>query len=130
MGVNRVTLLGNLGADPEMREVNGVVCCNAKIATEARTYDHRTDSHRQMLTWHRAFFFAKLGEQASVSLKKGVGVYIEGHLSPRVWVNKAGVKNYACDVIVSSFQIVSGRRLYEPDDEDDPHEAMKRDRLS
>ncbi|MCL2626095.1 MAG: single-stranded DNA-binding protein [Cystobacterineae bacterium] len=113
-GVNKVILVGNLGADPEVRFTpSGQAVANFRIATSEGWKDK--DGQKQERTeWHRIVVWGKLGELCGEYLKKGRQVYLEGRLQTREWNDKEGKKNYTTEVVVSNVCFLGspeGRRM-------------------
>lgn len=108
--VNKVTIIGNLGRDPELRHMpNGTAVCAVSIAT-SRNWKDKTSGERQEETeWHRVVFFDRLAEVAGEYLKKGSSIYIEGRLKTRKW-EKDGVDHYATEIIVTELTMLGDRR--------------------
>ncbi|NLY16613.1 MAG: single-stranded DNA-binding protein [Gammaproteobacteria bacterium] len=99
-GVNKCILIGNLGADPEVRYMpNGNAVCNIALATSDSWKDKQTGEQQERTEWHRVVFFGKLAEIAGQYLRKGSKVYVEGRLQTREW-EKDGIKRYTTEVIV------------------------------
>lgn len=99
-GVNKCILIGNLGADPEVRYMpNGNAVANTTLATSDSWKDKQTGEQQERTEWHRVVFFGKLAEIAGQYLRKGSKVYIEGRLQTREW-EKDGIKRYTTEVIV------------------------------
>lgn len=89
--VNKVILIGNLGADPEMRAFpSGDTLCNLRLATSEQWKDKTTGEQRESTEWHRVVLFRRLTEIAHQYLKKGAQVYIEGRLRTRKWQDSDG----------------------------------------
>ena len=109
--VNKVTLIGNLGRDPEVRYApSGAAVCNITIAT-SRSWKDKTSGERQEETeWHRVVFYDKLAEIAGQYLKKGKPVYIDGRLKTRKWTDKDGVEKYTTEIIANEMTMLSDRR--------------------
>ena len=109
--VNKVTLIGNLGRDPELRHMpNGTAVCAVSIAT-SRNWKDKTSGERQEETeWHRVVFYDKLAEIAGQYLKKGKPVYIDGRLKTRKWTDKDGVEKYTTEIIANEMTMLSDRR--------------------
>ena len=98
--VNKVILVGNLGADPETRYApSGDAICNIRIATTDTWKDKATGEKKEATEWHRVVFFGKLAEIAGQYLKKGRQVYVEGALRTRKWQDKEGQERYTTEVI-------------------------------
>lgn len=102
--VNRVTLLGNLGRDPEVRSfANGGKVVNLRIAT-SETWKDKDGNRQEKTEWHSvAIFNEKLGEVAEKYLRKGSKVYIEGKLETRKWTDTAGQERYSTEVTLRNF---------------------------
>lgn len=108
--INKVTLIGNLGRDPEVRYTpSGSAVCNVTIAT-SRNWKNRDSGERQEETeWHRVVMYDKLAEIAGQYLKKGRSVYIEGRLKTRKWQDKEGRDTYTTEIIADQMQMLGGR---------------------
>jgi single-strand DNA-binding protein len=109
-GVNKVILLGNLGADPEKRETpSGLVITNLRIATTEQWTDKQTGEKRDSTEWHRVVLFGRLGEIAAQYLQKGSQVYIEGRLQTRKWQGQDGQDRYTTEIVAGEMQLLGGR---------------------
>lgn len=98
-GVNKVTLLGNLGADPDVQHMqDGKVICNLRVATSESWKDKQTGEKVTKTEWHRVSFFGPLAEVCAKWLKKGSKVYIEGSIHTRKWQDKDGQDRYTTGV--------------------------------
>lgn len=108
--VNKVTLIGNMGRDPELRySPSGAAVCNTSIAT-TRSWKNRDTGEKQEETeWHRVVFYDKLAEIVGEYLKKGRPVYIEGRLRTRKWQDKEGRDCYTTEVIADQMQMLGSR---------------------
>ena len=105
-GVNKVILLGNLGNDPDVRNMpSGGAVTNISVATSDTWKDKNTGQQQDRTEWHRVVFFNRLAEIAGEYLKKGSKVYIEGSLRTRQW-EKDGVTRYATEIIASEMQML------------------------
>ncbi|MBD1225976.1 single-stranded DNA-binding protein [Xenorhabdus griffiniae] len=103
-GVNKVILIGNLGADPEIRYMpnnNGVVA-NITLATSESWRDKQSGEIREKTEWHRVVIFGKLAEVAGEYLRKGSQVYIEGSLQTRKWQDQSSQDRYTTEIVVST----------------------------
>lgn len=99
--LNKVELIGNLGADPELRYLqNGGAVANLNIATSESWKDKTTGEKKEQTEWHRVVIFGKLAEVASEYLRKGSKVFIEGSLRTRKWQDQAGVERYTTEINV------------------------------
>lgn len=104
-GINKVTLVGNLGNDPEVRYLtNGDAVTNITIATSESWKDKNSGQMQDKTEWHNVTFFGKLAQIAGEYLRKGSQVYIEGKLQTRKWQDKKGQDRYSTEVIVDSFK--------------------------
>ncbi len=109
-GVNKVILVGNLGADPEVRYTqSGSPVANLRIATSERWKDKQSGEPQERTEWHRVVLFGKLGEIAEQYLKKGSQVYIEGRLQTRKWQGQDGQDRYSTEVVGGDMQMLGGR---------------------
>ena len=108
-GVNKVILVGNLGADPETRyTANGGAITNIRLATSENWKDKQTGENQERTEWHRVVLFGKLGEIAGEYLKKGRQVYIEGSLRTNKYTDKEGVERYSTDIVANEMQMLGG----------------------
>jgi len=109
-GVNKVILIGNLGADPETRSMpSGMTVANIRIATSESWKDKQSGEQKERTEWHNVAMFGRLGEIAGEYLRKGSQVYIEGSLRTRKWQDKEGRDRYTTEVIASDMQMIGGR---------------------
>ncbi|MBX9848286.1 MAG: single-stranded DNA-binding protein [Rhodocyclaceae bacterium] len=108
--VNKVILVGNLGADPESRFMpNGDAVCNVRLATTESWKDKASGEKREITEWHRVVFYRRLAEIASQYLKKGTPVYVEGRIRTRKWQDKEGQERYTTEIEATEMQML-GRR--------------------
>ena len=109
-GVNKVILIGHLGADPETRAMpSGSSVANLRIATTESWRDKQSGEQQERTEWHRVALFGRLAEIASEYLKKGSQVYIEGSLRTRKWQDKQGNERYSTEIIGNELQMLGGR---------------------
>lgn len=109
-GVNKVILVGNLGADPETRyTASGSAITNIRIATSESWKDKQTGENQERTEWHRIVFFNRLAEIAGEYLRKGSQVYIEGSLRTRKWQDQSGQDRYSTEVVASEMQMLGSR---------------------
>lgn len=109
-GINKVILVGNLGADPETRYTAGGACiCEVRLATSESWKDKTTGQQQERTEWHRVTFFGKLAEISGQYLKKGSQIYIEGKLRTDEY-EKDGVKKFSTKVIADEMQMLGGKR--------------------
>ena len=107
--VNKVTLIGNLGRDPEMRYMpNGDAVANVSIATTS-SYKDKEGKKIETTEWHRTVFFGKLAEIVGEYCKKGSQIYVEGALRTRKWQDKDGVEKYTTEVVGGEMKLLGGR---------------------
>jgi single-strand DNA-binding protein len=104
--VNKVTLIGNLGRDPEVRYTNdGAKIVHLAIATSERWRDRNSGEMRDRTEWHRVVIFnERLGEVAEKYLQKGRSVYLEGQLQTRKWTDQQGQEKYTTEVVLQRFR--------------------------
>jgi single-strand DNA-binding protein len=108
-GINKVILVGNLGADPEMRHTGGgTAVTTLNIATSESWTDKQSGEKVEKTEWHRVKMFGRLAEIAGDYLKKGRQVYIEGSLRPDKYTGKDGIERYSTDIIASEMQMLGG----------------------
>ena len=110
-GVNRVTLIGNLGQDPDIRFTqNQKQVANVSIATSESWTDKNTGQKQEKTEWHRVVFFDRLAEIVGQYLKKGSKVYIEGKLQTRKWQNQQGVDQYTTEIVANEMQMLDSNQ--------------------
>lgn len=108
-GVNKVILVGNLGADPELRYTPaGSPVATFNVAT-SETWKDKDGNAQERTEWHRIVVWNKLAEVAGEYLKKGSQVYLEGRLTTRNWQDKDGVKRYTTEIVAQTF-LMLGRK--------------------
>lgn len=108
--VNKVILVGNLGADPEVRYLpSGDAIANIRLATTDRYKDKASGEMKEATEWHRVAFFGRLAEIVSEYLKKGSAVYIEGRLRTRKWQGQDGQDRYSTEIVADQMQMLGGR---------------------
>lgn len=109
-GVNKVILIGHLGADPETRAMpSGMTVANLRLATTENWKDKQSGETQERTEWHSVALFGRLGEIAAEYLRKGSQVYIEGRLRTRKWQDKEGRDRYTTEIIGSEMQMLGGR---------------------
>ena len=109
-GINKVIIIGNLGADPETRAMpSGTTVANLRVATSESWRDKQTGEQQERTEWHRVALFGRLAEIAGEYLRKGSQVYIEGSLRTRKWQDKQGNERYSTEIIGSDLQMLGGR---------------------
>lgn len=108
--VNKVILVGNLGADPETRyAASGDAICNIRLATTDSWKDKNSGEKREVTEWHRVVLYRKLGEVAGQYLRKGSQVYIEGKIKTRKWQDKDGQDRYTTEIEADTMQMLGSR---------------------
>ncbi|PCE30274.1 single-stranded DNA-binding protein [Burkholderia ubonensis] len=108
--VNKVILVGNLGADPEVRYLpSGDAVANVRLATTDRYKDKASGEFKEMTEWHRIAFFGRLAEIVSEYLKKGSSIYIEGRIRTRKWQGQDGQDRYSTEIVADQMQMLGGR---------------------
>jgi len=109
-GVNKVILIGHLGADPEVRYMpSGGAVANVRIATSESWKDKQTGELRERTEWHNVVFYQRLAEIVGEYLRKGSQVYVEGRLQTRKWTDKEGRDRYTTEIIANEMQMLGGR---------------------
>ncbi len=108
-GVNKVILIGNLGADPDTRYTgSGTPICTLSVATTESWMDKQSGQRQERTEWHRVKVFGKLAEICQEYLRKGRQVYIEGSLRTDKYTGKDGIERYSTDIIANNMQMLGG----------------------
>ncbi|CAM4389992.1 MAG: Single-stranded DNA-binding protein [Legionellaceae bacterium] len=106
-GINKVILIGNLGAEPEVRATPaGSTVTTVRLATSDTWTDKKTGEKQERTEWHRVVFFNRLGEIAGQYLKKGSKVYVEGAIRTNKWQDKDGQDRYTTEIIADEMQML------------------------
>ena len=109
-GINKVILVGNLGADPESRTTpSGLTVTNIRVATTERRRDRQSGEQIEETEWHRVVMFDRLAEVAREYLRKGSQVYLEGQIRTNKWQDKEGNDRYTTEIIARDMQMLGGR---------------------
>ena len=109
-GVNKVILVGNLGADPETRSMpSGMTVTNIRIATSESWKDKASGAQQERTEWHSIALFGRLGEISAEYLRKGSQVYVEGKLRTRKWQDKQGNDRFTTEIIADNMQMLGAR---------------------
>lgn len=109
-GINKVILIGNLGADPEVRYMpSGGAVTNVRLATSETWRDKQSGEKQEKTEWHRVVFFGRLGEIAGEYLRKGSKIYVEGRLQTRKWQAQDGSDRYSTEIVANELQMLDGR---------------------
>lgn len=116
-GINKVILIGNIGADPEVRYMpNGNAVATISVATSEGWKDKQTGERQERTEWHRVVCFNRLGEIVGEYTRKGSKVYIEGSLRTRKWQDNQGQERYTTEIVASDLQMLDakGSTSFEP----------------
>ena len=109
-GINKVILVGNLGADPETRYMpSGSAVTNLSVATSESWKDKQTGEQKERTEWHKVAMFNRLAEIAAEYLRKGSQVYIEGKLRTRKWQDRDGNDRSTTEIVADEMQMLGGR---------------------
>ncbi|MBS0365154.1 MAG: single-stranded DNA-binding protein [Proteobacteria bacterium] len=109
-GINKVILIGHLGADPETRAMpSGSTVANLRIATTESWRDKQSGEQQERTEWHRVALFGRVAEIAAEYLRKGSQVYIEGSLRTRKYQDKQGNERYSTEIVGNDMQMLGGR---------------------
>ena len=109
-GINKVILVGNLGADPETRHLpSGTPVTNIRLATTDAWKDRQSGEQQERTEWHRVVFFGRLAEIAAEYLRKGRQVYVEGRLRTNKWQTQDGQDRWSTEIVASEMQMLGGR---------------------
>jgi single-strand DNA-binding protein len=107
--VNKAILVGNLGADPEVRYLpSGDAVASIRLATTDRYKDKQSGEFKEATEWHRVSFFGRLAEIVSEYLKKGSSVYIEGRIRTRKYQAQDGTDRYSTEIVADQMQMLGG----------------------
>jgi single-strand DNA-binding protein len=110
-GVNKVIIIGNLGAAPEVRYTqNSTAVTTLSVATAETWKDKQTGEQREQTEWHRVVMYRRLAEIAGEYLRKGSKVYIEGKLQTRKWTGEDRVERYTTEIVGNEMQMLDGPR--------------------
>lgn len=108
-GINKIILVGNLGQDPETRNLpSGDAVTNVSVATSEQWKDKKTGEQRERTEWHKVAFFGRLAEIAAQYLRKGSQIYVEGKLRTRKWQDRDGNDRWTTEVIADELQMLGG----------------------
>ncbi len=109
-GVNKVILVGNLGADPETRyTAGGSAVTNVRLATTDAWTDKHTGEQQERTEWHRIVFWGRLAEIAAEYLRKGSQIYVEGRIQTRKWQGKDGQDRWTTEIVGNEMQMLGSR---------------------
>ena len=122
-GINRVTLMGNLGADPELRATQaGLPVCDLRLATH-RGWTDRDGEQQEETEWHRIVAWDKLASNCHRHLVKGSQIYVEGRLRTRKWTDRDGNDRWSTEVVASNVVFLGARRTEDQHSVQDPTQA-------
>ena len=125
--INKVELIGNLGADPEVKAMpSGGNVVNLRLATTRRWKDRNTGERKDATEWHRVVCFNRTADIAAQYLKKGSQVYIEGRLQTRKWQAQDGTDRYSTEVVANSLTML-GKKSTESDTSDTANNSAPND---
>lgn len=109
-GVNKVILLGNLGADPEVRYMpNGDAVATISLATSESWKDKNTNETNERTEWHRVVFFRRQAELVGEYLEKGSKLYVEGRLRTKRWTDRENIERFTTEVLATEMQFIDFR---------------------
>ena len=109
-GVNKVIIVGNLGADPDAKSMpSGNMVANFSVATTESWNDRDTGERQEKTEWHRVVFFGRIAEIADQYLKKGSQVYVEGKLQTRKWEDRDGNERWTTEIVGSQLEMLGDR---------------------
>lgn len=109
-GLNKVMIMGNLGADPEVRYLpSGSAVTNIRVATSESWKDRTTGEKQERTEWHRIVLFNRLGEIAAQYLRKGSRVFIEGSIRTNKWQDQSGADRYTTEIIANNMQLMDSK---------------------
>lgn len=127
--LNKVTLIGNLGADPETRyTTSGDAVTNIRLATTDTWKDKASGEQKEATEWHRVVFYRRMAEIAGEYLKKGSQVYIEGRIKTRKWQDKDGQERYATEIEATEMKMLGKRDSAGASDRADPFDTASKPR--
>ena len=108
--VNKVILVGRLGADPEMRSTaSGMSVANVTIATSEKWMDKKTNQNQERTEWHKVVFWNRLAEIVGQYLRKGSSIYVEGSLQTKKWQDQSGQDRYTTEIVARSMQMLGDK---------------------
>lgn len=124
--VNRATIIGNAGRDPEIRYLpSGMAVCDLSIATTSKRKDKNSGDYIEETQWHRVKFFDKLAEIVGKYVTKGSSVYVEGRITYGKYTDKDGIEKHTCDIIADQMQMLGGKPQSEASRSTAPREPAR-----
>ena len=128
-GVNKAIIVGNVGNDPDVRNLqDGTVVANFNVATSRRWKDRNTEEQREETQWHRCVAWRRLGEIVEEHVHKGTQVYVEGHLQTRKYETRDGEERRTTEIVVNELRLLGGRPRDDGGREEDRGESRRRTR--
>jgi single-strand DNA-binding protein len=125
--LNRVTLIGNLGRDPEVRYTSdGQTICNLSIATTDRWKDKATGERKDRTEWHRCVAFGNAAEIAAKYLTKGAKVYLDGALRTRKWQDQSGADKYSTEIVFDHLILLGAKNEQDSTEQQDINDNQDR----
>lgn len=116
-GVNKVTIIGNLGAEPDIRSMpNGDLTATISVATSRQWKDQTSGEHKELVEWHRIVFYRRLAEIIEQYVNKGSKIYVEGYLRTRKWTDEQKIDRWTTEIIGETLQLLDGK----PKEQKDP----------
>lgn len=124
--LNMVQLIGNVGADPELRYIpNGTATTTISVATTEKWKDRESGELQERTEWHRIVFFGKLAEIVGEYVRKGASLYVQGHLRTRKWTDKEQVERYTTEVVAGEMKMLDKRpESDDPQSDDETYYAL------
>ena len=112
--LNKVSLIGNLGKDPEVRYMaDGTTSATISLATTDKWKDKNTKEIKEHTEWHRVVFFNGLADVVRDYLKKGSSIYVDGKLRTNKWIDKQGIERYTTEIVASDMQMLGKKSSQE-----------------
>ena len=128
--LNKVSLIGNLGKDPEVRYMaDGTTSATISLATTDKWKDKNTKEIKEHTEWHRVVFFKGLADIVRDYLKKGSSIYVEGKIRTNKWTDKQGVERYTTEIVASEMQMLGKKTNQEVDEPSSQQEAVPVDSM-
>lgn len=124
--LNMVQLIGNVGADPELRYIpNGTATTTISVATTEKWKDRESGESQERTEWHRIVFFGKLAEIVGEYVRKGSSLYVQGHLRTRKWTDKEQVERYTTEIVADEMKMLDKRPESDnPQSDDETYYAL------
>ena len=108
--LNKVMIIGNLGADPELRTTtSGTAVCELRMATNESWFDKASNERKERVQWHRVIVWGKSGENCAKYLSKGSKAFVEGRIQTREWEDQSGNKRYTTEIVANSVQFLGSK---------------------